>query len=96
MPNNDTDKVIDAEDDSVVIEGGDQVNYKFMYKNSEYLFHIIFDMTDPSMDWLLVEENGKNEYTLWINMRHSFFKPLIEKKRIHANYDANVYCVGFG
>ncbi len=80
MPNNDTDKVIDAEDDSVVIEGGDQVNYKFMYKNSEYLFHIIFDMTDPSMDWLLVEENGKNEYTLWINMRHSFFKPLIEKR----------------
>lgn len=79
MPNNDTDK-IDTEDGSVVIEGGDQVNYKFMYKKSEYLFHIIFDMTDPSMDWLLVEENGKNEYTLWINMKHAFFKPLIEKR----------------
>ena len=37
-------------------------------------------MTDPTMDWLLVEEDGENEYTLWINMRHSFFKPLIEKR----------------
>jgi hypothetical protein len=75
-----SDNDIDTRDDSVVIEGGDQVNYRFTYKNSEYLFHIIFDMTDPTMDWLLVEENGENEYTLWINMRHSFFKPLIEKR----------------
>lgn len=81
MPQNNTDAGSNTdENDSVVIEGGDQVNYKFMYKNSEYLFHIVFDMTDPTMDWLLVEEDGDNEYTLWINMRHSFFKPLIEKK----------------
>ncbi len=75
-------EVADTSDDSVVIEGGDQVNYKFTYKNSEYLFHIIFDMTDPTMDWLLVDEDDENpnEYTLWINMRHSFFKPLIEKR----------------
>ena len=37
-------------------------------------------MSDPTMDWLLVEAEGKNEYTLSINMRHSFFKPLIEKR----------------
>lgn len=67
-------------DDGVVIDGGDQVNYKFTYKHIEYLFHIIFDMTDPTMDWLLVEENAENEYTLSINMRHPFFKPLIEKR----------------
>lgn len=74
------DEVVVSGDDGVVIEGGNQVNYKFAYKNSEYLFHIVFDMSDPTMDWLLVEEDSENEYTLWINMRHSFFKPLIEKR----------------
>ena len=74
------DEVVVSGDDGVVIEGGNQVNYKFAYKNSEYLFHIVFDMSDPTMDWLLVEQDGENEYTLWINMRHSFFKPLIEKR----------------
>ncbi len=69
-----------ADDDGVVIEGGDQVNYKFTYKHVEYMFHIVFDMTDPTMDWLLVEDNSSNEYTLSINMRHPFFKPLIEKR----------------
>ena len=75
-------EVISESDDGVVIEGGSQVNYKFTYKDIEYLFHIIFDMSDPTMDWLLVEENGedRNEYTLSINMRHGFFKPLIEKR----------------
>lgn len=72
--------VVTSDDDSVVIEGGNQVNYRFEYKKIEYLFHIVFDMSDPASDWLLVEENGTNEYTLWINMRHSFFKPLIEKR----------------
>lgn len=75
-------EVISSNEDGVVIEGGDQVNYKFTYKHIEYLFHIIFDMSDPTMDWLLVEEDGENsnEYTLSINMRHAFFKPLIEKR----------------
>lgn len=73
-------EVVAAGEDGVVIEGGDQVNYRFTYKHIEYLFHIIFDMTDPTMDWLLVEEKGENEYTLSINMRHAFFKPLIEKR----------------
>lgn len=62
----DSDDIISAGDDSVVIEGGNQVNYRFTYKDSEYLFHIIFDMTDPTMDWLLVEEDDEKEYTLWI------------------------------
>jgi len=70
----------DMNNDGVIIEGGDQVNYKFKYKGSEYFFHIIFDATDPSLDWLLVESNSLSEYTLSINMRHSFFKPLIEKR----------------
>lgn len=72
--------VINDDNDSVVIEGGDQVNYKFTYKKTEYLFHIVLDLSDATLDWLLVEENGENEYTLWINMRHTFFRPLIEKK----------------
>lgn len=75
-------EVISGDDDGVVIEGGEQVNYRFTYRNIEYIFHIIFDVSDPTMDWLLVEENGENgnEYTLSINMRHAFFKPLIEKR----------------
>lgn len=73
-------EVVTIGDDGVTIEGGDQVNYKFAYKKVEYMFHIVFDTTDPTMDWLLVEENGENEYTLSINMRHAFFKPLIEKR----------------
>ena len=72
--------VVDVNNDGVIIEGGDQVNYRFKYKGSEYLFHIIFDASDPSLDWLLVESNDIAEYTLSINMRHSFFKPLIEKR----------------
>ena len=84
--NGDSEKIIEPEvvvnqnDDGVIIEGGDQVNYTFKYKNSSYLFHILFEMNDPTMDWLIVESNGVSEYTLSINMRHSFFKPLIEKK----------------
>lgn len=75
-----TAETVTVDDDGVVIEGGEQVNYKFTYKSIEYMFHIIFDTTDPTMDWLLVEANGENEYTLSINMRHAFFKPLIEKR----------------
>ena len=55
-------------DDGVIIDGGKQVNYSFKYKNIDYLFHIVFDVTDPSLHWLLVESNGLNEYTLFINM----------------------------
>ena len=72
--------VVDVNNDGVIIEGGDQVNYRFKYKGLEYLFHIIFDGSNPALDWLLVECNDTAEYTLSINMRHSFFKPLIEKR----------------
>lgn len=65
---------------SIIIDGGNQANYKFRYKDEEFVFHIIFDISDPSLDWLLVERNGNSEYTLSINMKHIFFKPLIEKK----------------
>ena len=86
-PNNDSDdenieheEIVDTNDDGVIIDGGDQVNYQFKYKGVNYLFHIIFDATDPTLHWLLVEENNANEFTLSINMKHSFFKPLIEKR----------------
>ncbi len=71
---------IDTNNDGVIIQGGNQVNYKFKYKGCEYLFHIILDATNPSLDWLLVERKDVSEYALSINMRHSFFKPLIEKR----------------
>lgn len=73
-------EVVDTNDDGVIIDGGDLVNYQFKYKGIDYLFHIIFDITDPTLRWLLVEENSENEFTLSINMKHSFFKPLIEKR----------------
>lgn len=73
-------EVVDTNYDGVIIDGGDQVNYQFKYKGIDYLFHIIFDVTDPTLDWLLVEENSENEFTLLINMKHPFFKPLIEKR----------------
>ncbi|MCQ4022104.1 MULTISPECIES: ATP-binding protein [unclassified Ruminococcus] len=69
-----------ADDDCVAVEGGSHVDYSFTYKGISYLFHIILDMSSPAAHWLLVENNDKHEYTLSINMRHSFFKPLIEKK----------------
>lgn len=73
-------EIVDTNDDGVMIDGGDQVNYRFKYKGIDYLFHIIFDVTDPTLHWLLVEENSENEFTLSINMKHAFFKPLIEKR----------------
>lgn len=78
--NPNVEEIVNQNDDGVIIDGGEQVNYRFKYKEIEYLFHIIFDMTNPTGHWLLVEENGSFEYTVSINMRHSFFKPLIEKR----------------
>lgn len=73
-------EVVTEVNDGVIIEGGNQVDYRFKYKSVNYLFHIIFDMSNPTAHWLLVEECGEHEYILTINMRHPFFKPLIEKK----------------
>ena len=75
-----TEKTTDNDADGVIIEGGDLVHYRFKYKGIEYLFHIVFDVSNPTLDWLLVESNGENEFTISINMKHSFFKPLIEKR----------------
>lgn len=69
-----------GDSDAVILDGGEQVNYRFKYRGNEYLFHIIFDTTDPTVDWLLVDGIGAQEYILSINMRHAFFKPLIEKR----------------
>ena len=66
-------------DGNVQLEGGKQINYAFTYKDSDYKFHIILEMNDPAMDWLLIERLTDTEYNLFINMRHSFFKPLIDK-----------------
>ena len=71
---------ITDEDDGVAIQGGNQIDYTFTCHGIEYTFHIVLDMTDPSAHWLLVEGNGDAEFTLYINMRHAFFKPLIEKR----------------
>lgn len=77
-----TDTAITSNDDTdgVIIEGGDLVHYKFKYKETEYLFNIVFDISNPALDWLLVEPIDEYEYTISINMKHSFFKPLIEKR----------------
>ena len=64
---------------NVQLEGGKQINYAFTYKHVDYQFHIILEVNDPAMDWLLVEQLSDAEYNLSINMRHSFFKPLIDK-----------------
>lgn len=64
---------------NIQLEGGKQINYAFTYKHIDYQFHIILEMNYPAMDWLLVEQLSDTEYNLSINMRHSFFKPLIDK-----------------
>lgn len=64
---------------NVQLDGGKQINYNFTHKRIDYAFHIVLEMSDPAMDWLLVEQMSDTEYTLSINMRHSFFKPLIDK-----------------
>lgn len=69
-----------SSEDGVIIDGGDLVHYRFNYKGLEYLFHIVFDLSHSNLDWLLVEENDNSEFTISINMKHSFFKPLIEKR----------------
>lgn len=64
---------------NVQLEGGKQINYAFTYKHSDYKFHIILETNNPAMDWLIIEPLTNTEYKLFINMRHSFFKPLIDK-----------------
>ena len=73
-------EAITDDDDGVNIQGGNQIDYSFSCNGISYTFHIVLDMSDPTAHWLLVEENGESEYTLFINMRHAFFKPLIEKR----------------
>lgn len=73
-------EIVDTGNDGVIFEGGSCVNFSFSYKGKTYLFHIIFDLSDPAAHWLLVEPKANYEYTITINMRHAFFKPLIEKK----------------
>ena len=76
---NEEEVVATKDNDGVIIDGGNQVDYRFIYKNIEYLFHIILDVSSPTMRWLLVENNSEAEYTLTINMKHPFFKPMIDK-----------------
>ncbi len=73
-------EVPDDNDEGVIIDGGNAVDYSFRYRGEEYHFRIILDMEHPNAHWLLVEQDLNSEYLLTINMRHSFFKPLIEKK----------------
>lgn len=77
---NEPEVALDNEDDGVVIDGGKRVDYHFKYKNIDYLFHMSFESINSAMHWLVVEPKDKNEYAVSINMKHSFFKPLIEKK----------------
>lgn len=78
--NEELEEIVDVNDEGVIIEGGELVDFRFLYKKVEYFFHIVFDVSKPSMHWLLVTHNNENEYTLSINMKHPFFKPLIEKR----------------
>ena len=64
---------------NVQLEGGEQIELTFTYKHTDYKFHIILEMNDPTSNWLLVEQLTVKEYKLSINMRHPFFKPLIDK-----------------
>lgn len=73
-------EVADVNNEGVIIDGGNTVEYTFKYKGQEYCFHIIMDLDHPNAHWLLVEPETSSDYTLTINMRHAFFKPLIEKK----------------
>lgn len=73
-------EIVDENDEGVILDGGNRIDYDFKYKGQDYCFHIVMDMSNPNAHWLLVEQISVTEYTLSINMRHSFFKPLIEKK----------------
>lgn len=70
----------DVNNEGVIIDGGNTVDYTFKYKGQEYRFHIIMDLDHANAHWLLVEQETSFEYTLTINMRHAFFKPLIQRK----------------
>ncbi len=75
-----TDETIGIGDDGAIIKGSNQFNYRFRYKGNNYNFHIILDTSNPKLHWILVEDMSQTEYILTINMKHTFFRPLIEKR----------------
>lgn len=64
----------------IVYEGSKNYTFSFVFKNCEYKFKIIIETSDPNLHWLIVNENFNNDYTIKINMLHTFFKPLIGNK----------------
>ena len=73
-------EAITEENDSVTIQGGNQIDCSFTHCGIAYAFHIFLEAANPSAHWLVVEQNKNADFTLYINMRHPFFKPLISKR----------------
>lgn len=61
-----------------ILEGNNKAEIKFIYKNQNYRFVVVYDMSSPRANWLVVKAPTSNDIELTINMRHQFFYPLID------------------
>lgn len=73
-------ELIDHHNDGVLLSGSESAEIAFTYKNISYNFIIKFNIDNPAAHWLLVEKIDNYEYILFLNIKHSFFKPMIENK----------------
>ena len=66
--------------DSLAIEGPEKYQINSKYNNTQYKFQVEL-ITDRSFaSWLLYEKVEENHYNIALNMKHPFFKPLIDNK----------------
>lgn len=68
------------EEDGVEIEGPERYEIKFTYNNTQYNFEVELITENSFASWLLYEKIEENHYKVALNMKHPFFKPLINNK----------------
>ena len=70
----------DKEGEGIILEGSSAIKINLEYKKIKYVFDIKYEMNSPSSQWLTLNEIKNDYYELKINMKHPFFKPLIDNK----------------
>lgn len=68
------------EEQGLNIDGPEKYLMKFEYNNTKYVFEVKLITEDAFASWLLYEKIEENHYNVSLNMKHPFFKPLIDNK----------------